>query len=321
MDRASLGACGLKVSRICLGTMLFGSSCDEPTSRVIMDTAFELGIDFFDVANSYPSPPDPLTMGRTEEIVGRWLKGRRDAIILSTKFGSHFQARKGSRRDVILACEASLGRLGTDWIDVYWFHQATLDTAPFEESLEGLDRLVQAGKVLYVGASNFEAWQLGLLLLGAADRGGLRPIAVQPRYNLLHREPERDLIPLAVGAGLGVVPFNPLGGGLLTGKYARSSDPPPGSRFSWGAFGRAYAARYWSDAAFDLVEVVRTIAGREALTPSQVAISWLLSRTGVTSAIVGASQPQHLRESSRAVAASLSADAMAELDQASQGFH
>ncbi len=176
--------------------MLFGSTSDESSARDIMDSALEAGIDFVDVANSYPSPPDPQSMGRTEEIVGRWLRGRRHQVILSTKFGSSFQELRGSRRDVILACEASLRRLQTDRIDVYWFHQPTLDT-PFEETLEALERLAEAGKILHVGVSNFQAWHLGLVLLAAAGRGGIPPTAIQPRYNLLHREPERDLIPLA----------------------------------------------------------------------------------------------------------------------------
>ncbi|MBJ7601784.1 MAG: aldo/keto reductase [Candidatus Dormibacteraeota bacterium] len=319
MRHAALGASGPQVSRICLGTMLFGSTSDEGASHRMMDTALELGIDFFDVSNSYPSPPDPQTMGRSEEIVGRWLKGRRDAVVLSTKFGSKFQSLKGSRRDVIQACEASLRRLQTDRIDVYWFHQPTLET-PFEETLEALDRLLLAGKILYVGASNFEAWHLALLLLAASGHPATRIAAIQPRYNLLHRQPERDLIPLGASAGMGVVPFNPLGAGVLAGRYQRSAEPPPESRFTWGELGRGYRTRYWSEPAFDVADVVSQVAQQEGVTPSRVAVAWLLSRPALTSVIVGASRPEQLRDSAAGAEAILSAYSLALLDEVSRTF-
>lgn len=319
MHRAQLGSNGPSVSRICLGTMLFGSVCDEHASRAILDAALELGIDFIDVANSYPSPPDPATAGRTEEIVGAWLRGHRDQVVLSTKFGSRFQSLKGSRSDVLMACEASLRRLKTDHIDVYWFHQPTLET-PFEETLEALNTLADAGKIRYVGVSNFDARQLRLLLTAAAETSGLGPVALQPRYNLLYRQPERDVIPLAVGVGMGVVPFNPLGGGVLAGRYNRSPEPPPGSRFGWGEFGRSYANRYWSPDAFDLADVVAKIAAEAGASRAQVAVSWLLSRPGVTSVIVGASRAEQLRDSALGASAALGPGALAWLDQRSQRF-
>jgi aryl-alcohol dehydrogenase-like predicted oxidoreductase len=299
--------------------MLFGSSCDEASSVEIMNTARDMGLDFFDLANSYPSPPHPQTMGRTEEIVGRWLAGRRDSFVISTKFGSKFQNLKGSRSDVISACEASLRRLGTDRIDIYWFHQPTLET-PFEETLEALDRLIQAGKVLHIGVSNFEAWHLGVLLLASAELSRVPPIAIQPRYNLLHRQPERDLIPLAVATHLGVVPFNPLGGGVLGGRYARADRPPAGSRFDWGEFGRTYADRYWSKPAFDLVGVVKQVAEFENVSPAQVAVAWLLSRPAVSSVIVGASKPEQLADSAAAATATLSPESLSLLDEASDSI-
>lgn len=321
MRRAQLGRSGLSVSRVCIGTMLFGSSCDEQRSHAILDTAFELGIDFVDVANSYPTPTDPNTIGRSEEIVGTWLKGRRDQVVVSTKFGSMFQALKGSRRDVTLACEQSLRRLQTDRIDVYWFHQPTMETA-FDETLEALDRLILAGKVRYVGVSNFEAWHLGLLLMAAAGNSTerTRPIALQPRYNLLYRQPERDLIPLANGAGLGVVPFNPLGAGVLTGRYTRAEQPPSDSRFGWGEVGQTYTRRYWSGATFDVADTVKEVAAAQRLTPAQVAVAWLLSRPGVTSVILGASRPEQLRDSAAGVGAELSPESLARLDAASRRF-
>ena len=319
MRTGTLGATGLRISRICLGTMLFGSVLDEQESHCLMETALALGINFFDVANSYPSPPDPSTMGRTEEIVGRWLRGRRDSVVLSTKFGSKFHPLQGGRRDVIQACEESLRRLGTDRIDIYWFHQPTLATA-FEETLEALDRLAEAGKILQLGVSNFEAWHLGVLLFQAGQRSGCRVAAVQPRYNLLYRQPERDLIPLAAAMGLGVVPFNPLGAGVLAGRYQRADLPPADSRFTWGEFGRSYQERYWSDAAFEVADVVREVATAEGLTSSQVAVAWLLSRKSVNSVIVGASRPGQLEDSAQGADADLSSESLRILEKASQGF-
>ena len=297
--------------------MLFGSTLDEGASGRMMDTAIELGINFFDTANSYPSPPDEATVGTSEEIVGRWLEGRRNSIVLSTKFGSKFQSLKGSRRDVILACEESLRRLGTEWVDIYWFHQPTMET-PFEETLEALDRITEAGKIRYVGASNFEAWQLALLLSATKGRTVTRIAAIQPRYNLLYRQPERDLIPLATAAGLGVVPFNPLGAGILAGRYMRATEPPAESRFAWGEFGRSYRARYWSDYAFTVAGAVMEVADREGVTKARVAIAWLLAQAGVTSTIVGASRPEQLQDSAGGADASLSAESLALLDEASR---
>lgn len=323
METVNLGRCGLRVSRLCLGTMLFGSQCDEAAAFAIMDAAADLGIDFLDTADAYPVPQDPATAGRSEEIVGRWLRGRRGRAVVATKcvnrVGPGANDGGGSRKHVIEACEASLRRLQTDRIDLFYLHHPELG-APMEETFEALDHLVRQGKVLYVGVSNFEAWQLALALRAIAE-GRLAPIAAhQPRYNLLHRPAERDLLPLCRAAGVGVVPYNPLGGGMLTGRYRRGEPPPAGSRFAWGDYGRMYQGRYWSERTFDVAEAVAAVAAAEGLTAAQVALAWLLARGGVTAPVVGASRPEQLRESAAAVGRRLSPDALARLDEVSAAF-
>jgi aryl-alcohol dehydrogenase-like predicted oxidoreductase len=323
METVTLGRSGLKVSRLSLGTMLFGSQCDEASSFAIMDEAAELGIDFLDLADVYPSPPGPATWGRTEEIVGRWLRGRRERVVVATKCVSRVgrgpNDEGGSRKHVTEACERSLRRLGIDRIDLYYLHHPVLG-APMDETFEALDRLVRDGKILYVGVSNFEAWQLGLALAVIAEHRLTRIVALQPRYNLLHRPAERDLLPLARAAGIGVVPYNPLAGGMLTGRYRRGAPPPAGSRFARGDWGRMYQGRYWSDRMFDVAEAVEAVAAAEGLTPAQVALAWLMRRDGVTSPIVGASRPGQLRECAVAADRGLAEASLARLDETSAAF-
>ncbi len=323
MDTISLGRSGLRVSRLCLGTMLFGSQCDAPASFAILDAAATLGIDFLDAADVYPVPVGPATWGRTEEIVGRWLRGQRERFVVATKcvnrVGPAANDAGGSRKHVIEACERSLRRLGTDRIDLYYLHHADLG-APMEDTLEALDHLVRSGKILYVGVSNFEAWQLGLAMAAIAERRLARLAAVQPRYNLLHRPAERDLLPLARAAGMAVVPYNPLAAGMLAGRYRRGAPAPEGSRFARGDYGRMYQERYWSDAMFDVAEAVEAIGEAEGLTPAQVALAWMLSRDVVTSPIVGASSPAQLRDSAAAVGCRLAAEHLARLDEVSRSF-
>ena len=325
MEHVRLGRSGLKVSRLCLGTMIFGTQRPEEEARPILDRAAELGFSFIDLADVYPVPAGPTTWGLSEEIVGRWLKGKRNQFVVATKcvnrVGPTENDQGGSRKHVIEACEASLRRLGTDRIDLYYLHHS--DTgAPVDETFEALDRLVRDGKVLYVGISNYEAWQAALALevIAAAE---LAPIvAFQPRYNLLHRPYERDLIPLAKARGIGIVPYNPLGAGMLTGKYRRGQEPPAESRFAQGDYGRMYQGRYWSDRMFDVTDAVAEVARQEGegVTPAQVAVAWLLHQDGVTSPIVGASRPEQLDDSVKALDLKLSAEALQRLDEVSQGF-
>ena len=323
METVSLGRSGLRVSRLCLGTMVFGSQCDAAAAFAIMDTAETLGIDFLDVADVYPVPVGPATWGRTEEIVGRWLRGRRERFVVATKCANRVgpgpNDQGGSRKHVIEACERSLRRLQTDRIDLYYLHHADLG-APMEETLEALDRLVQDGKVLYLGVSNFEAWQLGLAMTTIAERRLSRITAVQPRYNLLHRPAERDLFPLARAAGIGVVPYNPLAAGMLAGRYRRGEAAPEGSRFARGDYGRMYQGRYWSDAMFDVAETVEDVSRAEGMTPAQVSLAWMLGRDAVTAPIVGASSPAQLRDSAAALDRRLTDGARDRLDEVSRPF-
>jgi aryl-alcohol dehydrogenase (NADP+) len=324
METVTLGRSGLRVSRLCLGTMVFGTQRDERESFAVLDRAAELGFHFLDLADVYPVPPGPSTWGLTEEIVGRWLEGRRERFVVATKCANRVgpgpNDEGGSRKHVIEACEASLRRLKVERIDLYYLHHSDLG-APLEETLEALDRLVQDGKVHYIGVSNFEAWQLGLALALAAERRLARLTAVQPRYNLLHRPHERDLIPLAQAAGLGVVPYNPLAAGMLTGKHRRGEEPPADTRFGVrGDYGRMYRGRYWSDRMFDVVDAVRTVAEREGRTPAQVALAWLLSRDGVTCPIVGASRPEQLDDTVQALGVQLAPESLETLEEVSRPF-
>jgi len=323
MEPISVGRSGLKVSRLCLGTMLFGSFVDEAAGIAVMDRAEDLGFDFIDTADVYPVPGSPETAGRTEEIVGRWLKGKRSRFVLATKcvnrVGPSPNDAGGSRKHVIEACEGSLRRLQTDRVDIFYLHHS--DTgAPLEETLEALDRLVQDGKVHYVGVSNFEAWQLGLAIALAGERRLAHLTVVQPRYNLLSRSYERDLLPLCRASGIGVVPYNPLGAGMLAGKYKRGQEPPEDSRFGLGDYGRMYQRRYWSDRMFNVAEAVQEVAREVGGTPAQVAVAWLLAQEGVTAPIVGASKPEQLTDTVGELALKLSEEHLKRLDEVSGEF-
>jgi len=323
MEGVRVGRSGLQVSRLCLGTMIFGSQRDQSEAFAIMDMAAELGIDFIDVADVYPVPPTSETWGRTEEIVGAWLQGKRDGFVVATKCVNRVGPARndygGSRKHVIEACETSLRRLKTDRVEVYYLHHSDLD-APIDETFEALDRLVQDGKVLYVGVSNFEAWQVAMALEAIAKSNLARITVLQPRYNLLNRPYERDLLPLARASGMGVVPYNPLGAGLLTGKYTRGEEPPAESRFAQGDYGRMYQGRYWNDRMFDVADAVAELARDEGCTPAQLAVAWLLAQPDVTAPIIGASRPEQLVETAKAVGLSLSEATLQRLDQVSQPF-
>jgi len=323
MEGVRVGRSGLQVSRLCLGTMIFGSQRDQSEAFAIMDMAAELGIDFIDVADVYPVPPTSETWGRTEEIVGAWLQGKRDGFVVATKCVNRVGPARndygGSRKHVIEACETSLRRLKTDRVEVYYLHHSDLD-APIDETFEALDRLVQDGKVLYVGVSNFEAWQVAMALEAIAKSNLARITVLQPRYNLLNRPYERDLLPLARASGMGVVPYNPLGAGLLTGKYTRGEEPPAESRFAQGDYGRMYQGRYWNDRMFDVADAVAELARDEGCTPAQLALAWLLAQPDVTAPIIGASRPEQLVETAKAVGLSLSEATLQRLDQVSQPF-
>src|SRR6266567_1996325 len=245
-----LGRTGLKVSEICLGTMTFGNQCDEPTSHAIMSKAFEHGVTFFDTADAYPLGATIETVGRTEEYVGSWLKGRREQIVLATKFfgkmGSGPNDQGGSRKHIMKAVEDSLRRLQTDYIDLYQMHFPDFET-PLDETLSALDDLVRSGKVLYIGCSNYPAWLLCKALWTSDKLGLTRFDCVQPRYNILFRYIEAELLPLAVDQGIGIISYNPLAGGVLTGRYQPGQEPEQGTRFTIQNAGKIYQARYWQE--------------------------------------------------------------------------
>ncbi|MCI0681256.1 MAG: aldo/keto reductase [Gemmataceae bacterium] len=320
MKTRRLGRTGLKVTEICLGTMTFGHQCDEATSFAIMNKAAERGVLFFDTADVYPVPPSPETAGRTEAIVGRWLKGQRHQFVLATKCRmrvGHGPNDEGlSRRHILQAVEDSLRRLQTDYIDLYQPHSPDPDT-PLDETLRALDDLVRQGKVRYLGCSNYPAWQVALALGISARHAWSRFESVQPRYNLLYREIESELLPLCRDQGLGVIAYNPLAGGFLTGRYQALEAPPPGTRFSLGgATGALYRERYWQHAQFEAVQELQKALQPRGRSLVQVAIAWVLAQPGITSAIVGASKAAQLDDSLAAVTLTLEPDELAACNQA-----
>ena len=303
MKLKRLGGTGLHVSEICLGTMTFGVQADEATAFQIMDVADQGGVTFFDTADVYPLGADLNEVGTTEVVVGKWLRERhaRDRIVLATKcagaMGPGRNDRGLSRKHILDACEQSLRRLNTDYIDLYQVHFADPET-PIEETMEALDSLVRAGKVRYVGCSNFAAWQLADAYW-TSKLGGLASfVSVQPRYNILFRMIEDELLPFCQAHNIGVIVYNPLAGGMLTGRYRETNrEVEQGTRFSIKNSGDLYRRRYWKDAAFEAVDQLSQFFEPRKKNLTHVALAWVLAQPTVTSAIVGASKPAQLRES------------------------
>jgi aryl-alcohol dehydrogenase-like predicted oxidoreductase len=317
MDSTRLGRTGLLVSKLCLGTMTFGLQCDEATSRAILDTATEGGITFLDTADVYPLGGTLETVGRSEEILGRWLAGRRDDYVVATKCvgptGPRPWDRGASRRHVIAAVDESLRRLGTDYIDLYQLHSYDRQT-PIDETLGALDDVVRAGKVRYIGCSNFLSYQLARAVGRSEVLGVARMDSVQPRYNLLFRQIERELLPLCAEEGIGVIPYNPIAGGLLTGKHRRQA-PETGGRFTLGTAGQMYQERYWHDREFDTVDALAPLAAKAGVSTTTLAVQWVLAHPVITSAIVGASRPEQLADSLAAAATPIDGDLKSDLDE------
>jgi aryl-alcohol dehydrogenase (NADP+) len=238
MQHVRFGRTGLQVSRLCLGTMTFGLQCDEKASFAILDAAAGHGITFLDTADAYPLGDKLENMGRTEEIVGKWLRGRREQFVVATKcsgkVGPAPWQQGTSRKHVLHAIDESLRRLGTDYVDLYQVHHFDAST-PVDETVEAFDAVVRSGKARYVGVSNYHAYRVARALGRAETLGLAKLVSVQPRYNLLFRQLERELLPLCAEEGLAVVPYNPLAGGLLTGKHQRAAPPPAGTRFTLGS--------------------------------------------------------------------------------------
>jgi aryl-alcohol dehydrogenase-like predicted oxidoreductase len=313
MEFRNLGNTGLRVSELCLGTMTFGREADEETSLRMTERFIEAGGNFIDTADVY-------TTGRSEEIVGKALKGRRQSLILATKV--RFRMGPGpnevglSRKHIVDGCEASLRRLQTDYIDLYQGHCWDPYT-PLEESLAAFDDLVHAGKVRYVGVSNFTAWQLMKALWLSDRHGWARFVCLQPRYNLVDRQIEREILPLCREEGLGVIPWSPLGGGFLSGKFQRNKAMPDDTRI-------AHAEPHWPEAmprqgterAWRALEVAGNIAAQRGKTHAQVALAWLLAQPGVTAPILGARSMEQLEDNLGCVGWQLTPEELQRLDQA-----
>jgi aryl-alcohol dehydrogenase (NADP+) len=297
VEYINLGRTGLKVSRICLGAMTYGSPqwrewvLSEEASRPFIQRALELGINFFDTADVY-------SLGASEEVLGRALKdfARRDEVIIATKvynpMGPGPNQRGLSRKHIMDSIDASLRRLGTDYVDLYQTHRWDNET-PIEETLEALNDLVRMGKVRYLGASSMYAWQFAKALYLADRHGWTRFVAMQNHYNLVYREEEREMIPLCRAEGIGLIPWSPLARGFLAGNRQRGSQEHPTSRAKTDDFAHRL---YYQETDFDVVDRVVELAQRHSVKPAQIALAWLLHQPGITSPIIGASKMSHLEE-------------------------
>jgi len=323
MRHVRLGRTGLPVSRLCLGTMTFGLQCDEPAAAAILDRAAAGGITFLDTADVYPVGGGLDTVGRTEEIVGRWLAPRRHEFVIATKCSGAMSAkpwdRGASRKHVLDAIEGSLRRLRTDYVDLYQIHHPDPGT-PIDETLRALDDVVRSGKARYVGCSNYHAYQVARALGRSEVLGVARFETVQPRYNLLFRQIERELLPLCLEEELGVIPYNPIAGGLLSGKHRREAGPTAGTRFTLGNAAARYQDRYWHEREFATVDALRPLAQEAGLPLAGLAVAWTLSHPAITSAIVGASRPEQLDDVLAAVDKPIAADLKSGLDDLTREY-
>ncbi|MEV2271162.1 aldo/keto reductase [Nonomuraea africana] len=314
MRYVKLGSSGLQVSRICLGMMTYGDPGSwewmlrEDAAEPIVRRAVEAGVTFFDTADMYSD-------GASEEITGRLLGklfARRDDYVLATKVyfptGPGPNDRGLSRKHVLAAIDASLTRLGTDYVDLYQIHRWDYET-PIEETMEALHDVVRAGKARYIGASSMYAWQFAQAQHTAQAAGWTRFVSMQNHYNLVYREEEREMIPLCLDQGVGVIPWSPLARGLLTGSRRRD-----GRRRTVRSGSDPLADSMYEDADFDVVDVVRAVADERGLPPAQLALAWLLGRSGVTAPIVGASKVGHLDDAIAAVEVTLSGEEAARLE-------
>ena len=320
MKTKRLGRTGLKVSEICLGTMTFGNQSDEGTSFAIMDKAFEAGVYFFDTADVYPLGATPEMRGSTETIVGKWIAERklRDKLVLASKCRGQMGEGPNdvglSRKHIIAAVEASLRRLRTDYLDLYQTHQPDAET-PIEETLSALDDLVHQGKVRYIGSSDYPAHSLCKALWTSDKHGYARYESNQPRYNILYREIENEIVPLCQAEGLGLIVYNPLAGGFLTGRYRPGQEVSAGTRFSLNQAGKFYQQRYWQSAQFEAVESLKGFFSQRGRSLTEVALAWVLSQPGITCAILGASRVEQLAQSLPGTAVELTAEELAFCDR------
>jgi len=317
MDYRALGRTGVMVSELCLGCMNFGGVTPEAESFDIMDRAIDAGINFFDTANVY-------VRGGSETTVGKALKrnGKRDRIVLATKVHGRMDdddilAAGNNRRHIIQQCDASLKRLGTDYIDLYQLHRANPEI-PIDETLRALDDLIRAGKVRYIGTSTFPSWRVIESFWVSKELGLNRFVSEQPPYHLLDRSIERELIPMAQSYGLAIIPWSPLARGFLTGRYKRGEPIPGDSRFGSDAGRGAAVARrrdqHFTDQGFDLLDLVTELAAEKGCSPGQIALAWVMCKPGVTSPIIGPRTMAHLEDNLGATDITLSAEDHAKLD-------
>lgn len=320
MDYRNLGRAGLKVSELCLGTMQFGWTADEPTSYQVMSAAWEAGVTFWDTANVYSSWAKDNPGGVAETFIGRWMKQRnipRHQIVIATKVRSKMGTAPNdvglSRLHIMQAVEASLRRLQTDYIDLYQAHWFDEDT-PIEETLRAFDDLVHQGRVRYIGCSNYPTWRLMQALWTSDNFGLARYDCLQPHYSLVHRaEYEREQEVACRTYGIGVIPYSPLGAGFLTGKYRRGQAIPPGSR---GETSQRIQG-FMTDRNWDLLARLEQLGRARGKTASQMALGWLLTRPGITSPIIGPKNIEQLDDNLGAAGLRLTEEEMKAIDEAS----
>lgn len=302
MEYRYLAKTGIRVSSLCLGTMTFGKEADEVTAAAIMHRAVEAGINFFDTANIY-------NKGLTEEILGRWMGTRREFIILASKVhfatGDGLNERGSSRRHILIEVEKSLRRLKTDWLDLLYLHHWDQHTA-IEESLGAITTLIEQGKVHYGAVSNFAAWQVMKALAVSEARGLARIVCIQPMYNLVKRQAEVEILPMAQAEGLAVCPYSPMGGGLLSGKYRTGES----GRLATNAM---YRSRYGKPEYWETSERFAVFAEERGYKPGALAVAWVKSHPAVTSAIVGARDLNQFEETLSAADISLLPEERAEI--------
>ena len=307
MKYRQLGRSGLWVSVVGLGTNQFGGKVDEKGVAEIIDAALDLGVNFIDTADVY-------TGGKSEETIGKAIAKRRDQVVLATKVGSRTGDGPNdvgaSRRHIKAGVEASLRRLGTEYIDLYQIHRFDPHT-PFEETMRALDDLVRSGKVRYIGASNYAAWQLCRANDVAEMRGWTPFISIQPHYHMLERSIEKELVPYCEAFGVGIIPYFPLAGGFLTGKYRRGQAPPPGSRGE----ASAYVQQYFTERNFDVIERLEAFAKARGKSMAELAIAWLIARPQVASVIAGVTSVAQLQHNVKASEWELSPEEMQEIEQ------
>ena len=315
MQYVNLGSTGLRVSRLCLGTMTFGSSqwrpwiLDEEASRPLIKQALEVGITFFDTADMY-------SLGASEEVLGRALKDlgpSRDRVVIATKvfyrMGDDPNQRGLSRKHIMHAIDDSLRRLGTDYVDLYQIHRFDAET-PIEETLAALHDVVQAGKARYLGASSMSAWQFAKMLYTADAHGWTRFVTMQNHYNLMYREEEREMMPLCREEKIGVLPWSPLARGLLAGKQRAETVRAATDTYSHQIYGEQIR-----EADARVVDRLEAVAGELGIAPAQVALAWLLHKPGVVAPIIGVSKPGQLDDALRATELSLTPEVMAKLEE------